>query len=154
MLCTDKTVAEHMPMVYHAYQRLCHDNHSDRDDLISEGVIGLMQAMKRYDPARGNFINYAYPRVKGAMKDYLRKVQRVTLTGLMGNAVTETKESLIDLSILPPKHRFILQKSYLEGYTHQQIADMMGVKRDSIPHAKYMALRRLKQEYVYLRTRV
>lgn len=43
------------------------------DELISDGVIGLMDALRRYDPARGvGFSAYAGYRIRGAILDGLR----------------------------------------------------------------------------------
>ena len=43
------------------------------DDLIHDGVIGLIGALRRYDPGRGvGFSTYAGHRIKGAMIDGLR----------------------------------------------------------------------------------
>ena len=43
------------------------------DDLVNVGVIGLIQAIERYDPARDNkFITYAVFRIKGAVLSELR----------------------------------------------------------------------------------
>lgn len=45
----------------------------DRDDLISSGFFGLLDAIERYDPIRGNkFETYAGVRIRGAILDYLR----------------------------------------------------------------------------------
>ncbi|MDN5342274.1 MAG: polymerase sigma factor FliA [Oceanotoga sp.] len=45
------------------------------DDLIQEGVIGLLQSYERYDPKHGaTFYTYAMTRIRGAMLDYLRKI--------------------------------------------------------------------------------
>jgi len=47
--------------------------HVDRDDLISSGFFGLLDAIERYDPARGNkFETYAGVRIRGSILDYLR----------------------------------------------------------------------------------
>lgn len=44
------------------------------DDLVQAGMIGLMEAAKRYEPARGvAFSVYAGVRIRGAMVDELRK---------------------------------------------------------------------------------
>ncbi len=48
-------------------------NYVDRDDFISTGFFGLLQAIDRYDPARGvKFETYATVRIRGAMLDALR----------------------------------------------------------------------------------
>ncbi|MGC8820879.1 MAG: FliA/WhiG family RNA polymerase sigma factor [Fervidobacterium sp.] len=45
------------------------------DDLIQEGVIALLQAVEKYDPRHGaTFKTFAYTRIKGAMLDYLRRI--------------------------------------------------------------------------------
>jgi len=45
------------------------------DDLIQEGLIGLLQAYDRYDPSMGaNFYTYGMNRIRGAMLDYLRRI--------------------------------------------------------------------------------
>jgi RNA polymerase sigma factor for flagellar operon FliA len=47
--------------------------HVDSEDLINSGVIGLMDAMEKYDPMRGtSFKTYAEFRIKGAILDELR----------------------------------------------------------------------------------
>jgi RNA polymerase sigma factor for flagellar operon FliA len=43
------------------------------DDLVNVGIIGLIQAIERYDPTRDNkFITYAVFRIKGAVLSELR----------------------------------------------------------------------------------
>ena len=47
--------------------------HVDRDDLLSSGFFGLLDAIDRYDMERKNkFETYAGVRIRGAMLDYLR----------------------------------------------------------------------------------
>ncbi|MCH7921451.1 MAG: FliA/WhiG family RNA polymerase sigma factor [Nitrospinae bacterium] len=48
------------------------------DDLVQTGVIGLLEALERYDPSRNvQFKTYAEIRVWGAMLDYLRSLDWV-----------------------------------------------------------------------------
>lgn len=48
--------------------------HVERDDLVNIGVIGLGEALDRYNPYFGiKFETYAIPRVRGAIIDELRK---------------------------------------------------------------------------------
>ena len=45
------------------------------DDLIQQGFIGLLSAESRYDPDEGTqFATFAYPRIRGAINDYLRSM--------------------------------------------------------------------------------
>ena len=49
-------------------------NHSDYDDLVSSGVLGLMDAINKYDLMRNvKFETYACKRIKGEILDYMRK---------------------------------------------------------------------------------
>lgn len=44
------------------------------DDLIQAGMLGLLEAARRYDPAQGtSFSTFAEPRIRGAMLDEIRK---------------------------------------------------------------------------------
>ena len=43
------------------------------DDLISYGMMGLLEAAERYDPKKGvSFTTFSYYRIKGAIYDGLR----------------------------------------------------------------------------------
>ena len=45
----------------------------DSADLVSEGVIGLMDAIDKFEPERGlQFQTYAVPRIRGAIMDSIR----------------------------------------------------------------------------------
>lgn len=47
--------------------------HVDKDDLISNGFFGLLDAIEKYDPARGiKFETYAVARIRGAILDAIR----------------------------------------------------------------------------------
>lgn len=47
----------------------------EREDLLQAGMIGLLEAIERYDPDRGfKFETYAVSRIHGAMQDELRRI--------------------------------------------------------------------------------
>ncbi|MBS4009000.1 MAG: FliA/WhiG family RNA polymerase sigma factor [Clostridium sp.] len=49
--------------------------HVNRDDLVQAGVLGLLEAMQRFDPNRGvRFESFATLRIRGAMLDELRRL--------------------------------------------------------------------------------
>jgi RNA polymerase sigma factor for flagellar operon FliA len=52
--------------------------HVDRDDLVSWGNLGLLDAIERYEPERGiKFQTYSMTRIRGAIVDGLRAVDWV-----------------------------------------------------------------------------
>lgn len=76
-------VEQYLPLVRSALGRLAITlpEHVDQDDLNSAGLIGLLHALRNYDPACGtSFETYARLRVRGAMLDELRRMDWVPRT--------------------------------------------------------------------------
>jgi len=73
----EQLVAAYHHLVDYQVQRLLIDLPAsvDRDDLLSEARIGLIDAINRFDPAKNvKFETYASIRIHGAIVDYLRKL--------------------------------------------------------------------------------
>ncbi len=71
----NKIIVEYIPMIRCVARKISSrlPAHIDHEDLISNGVIGLMDAIKKYDSTRNNkFKTYAEFRVRGAILDALR----------------------------------------------------------------------------------
>ncbi len=71
----DKLVIEYAPLIKYIAQKIAArlPANIELDDLISSGVIGLMDAMEKYDVSRDNkFKTYAEFRIRGAILDELR----------------------------------------------------------------------------------
>jgi RNA polymerase sigma factor for flagellar operon FliA len=48
--------------------------HVDREDLVAAGMVGLLDALRRFDPNSGTtFSSYAWRRIHGSIRDYLRE---------------------------------------------------------------------------------
>lgn len=101
-------ILHHLPLVKHLAGRVAVKLPSfiQREDLESYGIIGLMEALDKYDPSMGNhFDSYAYHRIRGAMLDEVRRqnwlprtawqkyqtlrVTRERLEGQLGGAVPD-----------------------------------------------------------------
>jgi RNA polymerase sigma factor for flagellar operon FliA len=73
-------VEQYLPLVSAIMGRLAMTlpDHVDHDDLRSAGLVGLLQAMRNYDPTCGtSFETYARVRIRGAMLDELRRMDWV-----------------------------------------------------------------------------
>ena len=73
----DRIVLEHLPLVKAIAIRV-HESlplHVDLDDLIHAGVLGLFDAVEKYDDTKNvQFHSYAKHRIKGAILDSLRQM--------------------------------------------------------------------------------
>ena len=77
----DAVLRKHLGLVYHVAQQLARARANDveLDDLVSAGTLGLIDAFEHFDASRGlAFSTFAAPRIRGAMLDELRRLDRVS----------------------------------------------------------------------------
>ncbi|HNU70247.1 MAG TPA: FliA/WhiG family RNA polymerase sigma factor [Thermodesulfobacteriota bacterium] len=70
-----KLLKEYLPYVKRIVYRIAVHlpSHLEMDDLVSAGIVGLMEAIEKYDPQRDNkFLTYAIFRIRGAVLSELR----------------------------------------------------------------------------------
>ena len=80
MAARDAVLRQHLGLVYHVAQQLARarSNDVELDDLVSAGTLGLIEAFEHFDASRGlAFSTFAAPRIRGAMLDELRRLDRV-----------------------------------------------------------------------------
>ena len=76
----ERLILEYAPTIKYIAQRIAArlPPHISIDDLINAGVIGLIDAIEKYDASRDNtFKTYAEFRMRGAMLDELRSLDWV-----------------------------------------------------------------------------
>jgi len=88
------------------------------DDLLSQAIVGLIEAIDRFDPARGvKFNTFAYYRIRGAVMDLLREFDWVPRSlRAKSNDVVNTISRLTGSLGRPP--------------TDEEVATGMGVSID------------------------
>ncbi len=74
----DETILQHMPLVAFVVNRLSTDRARtlglEREDAMSYGMEGLIQAIDGYDPTRGtSFASFAVRRIRGSVLDAVRR---------------------------------------------------------------------------------
>jgi RNA polymerase sigma factor for flagellar operon FliA len=125
----DQLITEYLPYVKRIVQRLAVHLPStvDIDDLMNVGVIGLIQAVDRYDPRRDNkFMTYAIFRIKGAVLSELRA--RDFLSRSNRRKIRELESAYLRLE----------QKLGREA-DDQEIARELGVDLEQIYRTKQMS---------------
>ena len=76
----EEIIKNYVPLVKFVAHRISNrlPSHVELDDLIHSGILGLMDAVEKFDPGRGiKFKTYAELRVKGAILDGLRDLDWV-----------------------------------------------------------------------------
>jgi RNA polymerase sigma factor for flagellar operon FliA len=125
----DQLITEYLPYVKRIVQRLAVHLPStvDIDDLMNVGVIGLIQAVDRYDPRRDNkFMTYAIFRIKGAVLSELRA--RDFLSRSNRRKIRELESAYLRLE----------QKLGREA-DDQEIASELGVDLEQVYRTKQMS---------------
>src|SRR2546422_9050445 len=76
----EDVLPRHLPLVRRVVQRLAARKppHIETDDLVSWGIVGLLDAIAKYDAKKeASFSTYAQFRIRGAILDHLRSLDWV-----------------------------------------------------------------------------
>lgn len=108
----ENLIIKHLPLVKRLVSKMDSGYNYDLDDMINIGVIGLMDAIKKYDKDKNvPFEAYATLRIKGAVIDELRRagpVSRDRINKL--NQYYEAKEELEKRHLRTPDEDEILKE--------------------------------------------
>lgn len=116
----DKLIMEYAPLIKFIAQKIAVrlPANIELDDLISSGVIGLMDAIEKYDPTRDNkFKTYAEFRIRGSILDELRAQDWVPRS-------VRDKSKMLDRALIE------LEAQLGRNATDEEIADRLGVSMD------------------------
>jgi RNA polymerase sigma-B factor len=118
----DRLVKLYMPLVEGLANR--HDRRgAEHDDLVQAGSIGLLNAIERFDPKRGDeFAAFAVPTIAGEMKRHLRDRA----------AIVRLPRSLHEASVRLPRAREALTASLGRGPTAAELAAEIRVSEEDL----------------------
>jgi RNA polymerase sigma-B factor len=113
----DRLVELYMPLVEglaHRHER----RGAEHDDLVQAGSIGLLNAIERFDPGRGDeFVAFAVPTVAGEMKRHLRDRA----------AIVRLPRSLHEASVRLPRARETLTTGLGRAPSTAELAVEVGI---------------------------
>jgi RNA polymerase sigma-B factor len=118
----ERLVKLYMPLVEGLAHR--HDRRgTDHDDLVQAGSIGLLNAIERFDPKRGEeFVAFAVPTVAGEMKRHLRDRA----------ATVRLPRSLHEASVRLPRAREAFTARLGRGPTSAELAAELGISDEDL----------------------
>jgi RNA polymerase sigma factor for flagellar operon FliA len=125
----DQLITEYLPHVKRIVQRIATHLPSsvDIDDLMNVGVIGLIQAVDRYDPSRDNkFMTYAAFRIKGAVLSELRA--RDFLSRSNRRKIRELESAYLKL-----------EQKYGREVDEEELAEELGIDVEQVYQTKQIS---------------
>ncbi|MBI4912382.1 MAG: FliA/WhiG family RNA polymerase sigma factor [Acidobacteria bacterium] len=118
-------VREYVPLVKFVAHRIANrlPSHVELDDLIHSGILGLMDAIEKFEPARGiKFKTYAELRIKGAILDGLRDLDWVP------RSLRRKKKDIENAYHL-------LEQQFGRAATDEEVAAHLGVPLEELHHS-------------------
>lgn len=136
---------------------------ADRDDLVSEGILGVMSAIKTYDEKRGAaFSTYAGVCANRRMLSALKKSARIRdreepIEDMGESGGTSPEKIVIDREALGEIFSEIEENltdfersvfaEYLSGASYSSAAEALGVDRKAIDNALSRVRRKLRRKF-------
>ncbi|MGN0144415.1 MAG: FliA/WhiG family RNA polymerase sigma factor [Clostridium sp.] len=118
----EQIIEEYISLVKYIASRVMFgkNKYMEYEDLVSYGMIGLMDAINKYDSSKGmKFSSYASIRIKGAMIDELRKNRPIS-KGAM-DKLNKYNKAIEEL-----------QSHLLREPTNIEIADYLGITMNEV----------------------
>ena len=129
-------VLEHTALIRYIVNRIAVrlPSHIDLEDLHNTGVIGLMDAIEKYDPEKNcKFKTYAEFRIKGAILDQLRSLDWVPRS-------VRQKSRKLEKAYGEVEQRLGRQAS------EEEVADSLGIADRQVPRAAQPGARHLPRQ--------
>lgn len=136
-------------------------NRPDTEDLISEGFLGLLSAIKAYDSEKGSFSAFANICIENRIKSALTVFKTIPLTeeGFDLTQLKDTspgadellieKENENELSVqlknILSELEFNVLNLYINSYSYSQISEKLGINLKSVDNTLTRARAKLKK---------
>lgn len=120
----------------------------DREDLVQEGMIGLLNAIRTFDPCGGaKFETYASRCIKNAIIDEIRHSPQPTLP-IDEDIEAPSQMQLVELAeaiaaVLTPVERQVLELR-LKSMSYEEISKELGIQKKKVDNLIASAKRKLK----------
>lgn len=125
----DSLIVQYLPLVRSAAVQLRNMAGTllEQEDLVSQGVLALMDCLERYDPSKGaKFETYAFLRIRGSMIDYIRSQDWVPHRAR--NFQKQVDEAALELA-----------SRNMREPDAEEVAEYLGLPAEKVEkHMKYM----------------
>ena len=132
--------------------------YDEKNELIQEGYIGLMEAAKRFDESRNyKFSTYGSWWIKRYLSNYMKKKKKNTMidTVEFNETIHHDKKNIekeINMDILNKSERDMLYKRYYKKLSRAEVAHEYGVSEATITYKCKQSIDKLKVFHKKLNT--
>ncbi len=139
---------------------------ADRDDLVSEGILGLWNAIRTYSAGAGaSFSTYAGHCAANRMKNALKKAARIKgredpiedldepeAAGVSPEKIAIDREFIREIFEETSASMTELERNtlslYIDGASYQDIAKILGTDRKSVDNALARVRKKLRKKFL------
>jgi len=118
----ERLAQSYLPLVKNIVERIAYKlpSHIEKEDLVSEGILGLIDAIDKFDPGRMiKFETYAMVRIRGAVLDSLRHLDWVPRS-------LRQKSKDIETAFME------VERKLGRASTDREVAEYMGISVDEL----------------------
>ena len=146
----DDLIEKNMGLVVSVVNSFKPQNHTERDDYIQAGRIGLWKALRKYNPDKGTVLStYAWNPIRWEIIKEIKSVKKGKGTSL--NIVSppwyKPKDELWEVlptTILSDEEIDFLQLRKM-GYKLAEMADISGITNSYVKRIFYKAIRKIRE---------
>jgi RNA polymerase sigma factor (sigma-70 family) len=143
----DKLIEDNMPLVASIVNKFEPRNHTERQDLLDAGRIGLWKALQKYDPSKGNLIStYAWRPIQWAIIRELKARQRHSSIEDAPTPSMMTPERVWEYftSDMNDEEKRLIELR-CQGYKFREICEIVGDTPSAVKNRFYKALRKIRE---------
>lgn len=141
-----------------------HIRKSEAEDLAQEARIAFIDALKNWDPRKGDLWPFVSLRLKGSMQDYLRKKKMDQVSGMYEfinsaahvymafnreSVVSDQVDDIIHVDValkeLDEKEAKIVEEYYKKDKTFKEIGDEIGLSESQVSRICNEATRKMRK---------
>ena len=145
--------------LYSIIRQIIAENDELASDVLQEVFINIWRKIETYDQTKGRLFTWMLNIARNASIDTLRsksyqnsqKNQELPDNVYKGTANQTTLMNVDNIGLkkvlekLKPEHRSLVELAYFKGFTHEEIADMMGIPLGTVKTRIRNALIQLRE---------
>ena len=139
-------VQQHYGLVVSQALRFTNRYSSALEDYIQVGLIGLLKAIRKYNPEKAKFSTFAVTCIRNEICRFLNKKNKTKLVNFVEEKAYSDENPLWEIHPdgLTEQEKEIIEMKF-QNYTHQEIAEATGCSKNRIRYLIKQTMNKLKE---------